>query len=1226
MSTEAPLRILLVVHGFPPEFRGGTELYTFHLAKALRGRGHDVHVLCGSDEGREPPWVERLLVDGVPVHRVYRQGLFVDNWDKSYAPDVEVLLGQVLADVRPDIVHVQHWIRLTRTLVTACHEAGLPTVVTTHDTWTSCPRCFRIRDGAFCERELSVTSCLDCVPRDSWHVEDELATEIELFRDDFRQELALARRVIAPSAAHRDLVARTCGMDPDRITVIAHGTIADFEPLRCAADADGRLRIGHWGKLFPMKGFHLILEAARTLPEELRDRLSIACWGEAPDPEYERRLAELSKGLDVTFNGSFDRAVLQSAELDCAAFPSFASESYSFVLDEAFALGLPVITSDRGAFHERVGAAGLMCEAEDASSLATALRRFLEEPELLESCRAQIPTPVAMDDHAAELESLYASVLEEPAPDVQPDRDLGDRHRIHRSFRMEERIRQLMDALGRVGQESDRAAGLQVEFDKVRGVVEARDAHIGELTQSISSFEAELKQQRNEIEKRGSAYERTRAEYVQLEERFAELLGAMEDYRAVVTRMDRDLEDVRRRAESARRRENELGERVTALEQELVAAKSHRDELVAERDAVTELARDRQTEIDGVRGEMHRIQDELGRERQHAAALANDNAKLGGRAVQLQASLEEREAVGRGVLENLVRLAHELGVDPGEIDGNTLDRLSTLVDAVHPAVMGNRALLGKMSRSVDKVASEAQIIEEERQQLESALTEEVEARKRRRRHAWYRLAERLAGGGPELRSRGRNGHGGGLRVLLVIHDFLPRHAAGSEIYTHKLAKGLRARGVNAHVLYTEARPGVHSYFLTDGEYDGVPCTEISHQHTTAHFDRTYSDPQMERIFDRVLDEFRPDVVHVQHLHYHSIGYISVAKARGIPVVYTLHEYMLLCPRGGQMLREDLEICERPIPEKCADCIKHLALEPAPEDEGRARLSSRLARHLPTGVKTGLKRLTGVHSGQAGSAAPTSSHADYARAIQERLDLIKRELEGVDLFLSPSEFLRQKFIDCGMVDPDRIIASDNGQDASPFEGIVRSPSPNLRVGYIGTIADYKGVHVIVDAMNLLADLDDVQCDIWGSLHSFPEYAQALPSRIVNERTRLRGRYDPKDIGHVLSELDALIVPSLWYENSPLTIHEAFMAGIPIIASRLGGMAEYVHHGKNGLLFEVGDAEELASRIREIHADRGMLERLRNEHVEVKPIGDDVQDMLGRYGDLVNAARTEGAADA
>ena len=101
-------------------------MYTVGLAKALQDGGHDVHILSGSAEGRETPEIERLECEGVPVHRLHRHGLFVDSWDKSYAPDVEVLLRAVLADVQPDIVHVHHWVRLTRTIVATCRGAGLP--------------------------------------------------------------------------------------------------------------------------------------------------------------------------------------------------------------------------------------------------------------------------------------------------------------------------------------------------------------------------------------------------------------------------------------------------------------------------------------------------------------------------------------------------------------------------------------------------------------------------------------------------------------------------------------------------------------------------------------------------------------------------------------------------------------------------------------------------------------------------------------------------------------------------------------------------------------------------------------------------------------------------------------------------------------------------------------------------------------------------------------------
>src|SRR5687768_12974106 len=107
MVGDAPTRkILQVVHGFVPECHGGTEHYVLECSLALKARGHDVRVLTGSMESRPAAVLEQTETEGLPVTRLHRAGLFVDNWEKSYDPDATRLFGEVLAGFRPDIVHV----------------------------------------------------------------------------------------------------------------------------------------------------------------------------------------------------------------------------------------------------------------------------------------------------------------------------------------------------------------------------------------------------------------------------------------------------------------------------------------------------------------------------------------------------------------------------------------------------------------------------------------------------------------------------------------------------------------------------------------------------------------------------------------------------------------------------------------------------------------------------------------------------------------------------------------------------------------------------------------------------------------------------------------------------------------------------------------------------------------------------------------------------------------
>ena len=245
-----------------------------------------------------------------------------------------------------------------------------------------------------------------------------------------------------------------------------------------------------------------------------------------------------------------------------------------------------------------------------------------------------------------------------------------------------------------------------------------------------------------------------------------------------------------------------------------------------------------------------------------------------------------------------------------------------------------------------------------------------------------------------------------------------------------------------------------------------------------------------------------------------------------------------------------------------------------------------------------------------------SRAVYARAAAARLEFIKASAAKVDLFISPSAFLRDRFIAAGMVRPDQIIHSDNGFDLSPFAGVAHRPAAELRFGFVGTIAEYKGIHVMVEAMNGIRDAG-VELQIWGDVETFQDYKARLLPMIDNPAIRLMGRFANDRIAEVLAGIDVLIVPSLWFENSPLTIHEAWLAGIPVIASDRGGMAELVDDGGNGFHFRLGDADDLRRKMRLFIADRGLARRLGAKPGPVKPIADNAREIEAIYLGLVGS---------
>ncbi len=150
-----------------------------------------------------------------------------------------------------------------------------------------------------------------------------------------------------------------------------------------------------------------------------------------------------------------------------------------------------------------------------------------------------------------------------------------------------------------------------------------------------------------------------------------------------------------------------------------------------------------------------------------------------------------------------------------------------------------------------------------------------------------------------------------------------------------------------------------------------------------------------------------------------------------------------------------------------------------------------------------------------------------------------------------------------------------------------------MGFLGTLAWQKGPHVLVDAFNLLPTDTASTLTLHGSGDAFPDYADALRAAIRHPNITVAGPVAYDDVGRVMRSFDLLVVPSLWYENSPLVIQEAYALGIPVVASDLGALPEKVLDGRTGRLFPPGDAAGLADVLQQIMADRDILATWRRQ---------------------------------
>lgn len=433
------MRILLAAHGFPPDVVGGTERYVERLARSLAGRGHEVVVFAGSLEHRPRLEVEDSSSGGVRALRVHRDDLYFDRWDKGHHPGVSGLFERTLREVEPDIVHVHHWIRLTTDLAYLANARGAVVAITLHDLFPSCPRVFRLKDEmgeVACEEPMGTDVCLECVPRWRFDRDEDVASAIETYAADMRRELLSARVRIAPTAGHGAFLCRMLGLDDEEIRVLPHGTLS--EPIATAPRpaSGGEIHVACWSHLHPLKGQHLLLEAARRAKH--RDRLRIHLLGEAVDEAYRERLRSLAEGLRVEFHGRFVPADLARLPVDAAVLPTLCRESYSFILDEAARLGVPILASDAGALAERATGRVLLFARNDPDSLAARLDQVAGDSALRARMGGEPPPELLQfEEHVERLLALYEEARAAgPRPVLEaPDRALQHFSRREAYFR-----------------------------------------------------------------------------------------------------------------------------------------------------------------------------------------------------------------------------------------------------------------------------------------------------------------------------------------------------------------------------------------------------------------------------------------------------------------------------------------------------------------------------------------------------------------------------------------------------------------------------------------------------------------------------------------------------------------------------------------------------------------------------------------------------------------------
>lgn len=387
-----------------------------------------------------------------------------------------------------------------------------------------------------------------------------------------------------------------------------------------------------------------------------------------------------------------------------------------------------------------------------------------------------------------------------------------------------------------------------------------------------------------------------------------------------------------------------------------------------------------------------------------------------------------------------------------------------------------------------------------------------------------------------------------MRILLGVHQFFPTHYTGTERYVLNLAKQLQRMGHYVKVLtyafkeQDEFKKSIRSGLLyREYSFEGVPVLAVRHQiqPDDLSFVFDFMDEEIYQETGRIIETDNFDIYHCAH-PLRIAASIKAAKDNGLKVVFMVTDYFMMCPMGI-MLRADNTLCNGP--DNGINCLKYCFTN---VDKERMR-----------------------------------------RRISDANILIN----CCDMLLSPSQFLIAAFDFTGFIPSSRFMLSRHGFDYSKKRSFFNKKISNsVTFGYIGTVQYHKGIHVMVEGFKKVKN-PDIRLQVWGGAFHELDYRKKVEgfSRDDN-RIEFKGQYNFNDIEKVLEQIDVVIVPSIWYENAPLTISTALAYGIPVIASDIGGMREAIMGDKNGLIFKVGDPDDLADKIQSLSEKPELIENI------------------------------------
>jgi len=434
------------------------------------------------------------------------------------------------------------------------------------------------------------------------------------------------------------------------------------------------------------------------------------------------------------------------------------------------------------------------------------------------------------------------------------------------------------------------------------------------------------------------------------------------------------------------------------------------------------------------------------------------------------------------------------------------------------------------------------------------------------------------------------------KILMLLGWYYPDSIGGTEKYVKNLSLGLKKLGYNVEI----AAPSKNTIKLEEYTHSGIKVYRypVSNNKFIQHPDKKLTPLNFDQFVD-LIDKVSPDLIHMHSLVTDcGVSHAIFIKQKNIPLVFTIHVAGVMCPRGTFM-RWGVEQCDRKlIVNKCASCLLNFKGIPKTLSRMLVALQIRKLKFFKNIPK--LNMIIGSKN-----------------EIDSRIRTIHELFAIPDCVVVVSQWLKET-IELNQFKNKKLFFSKHGIESDNVTKLAEDNKEKIVFSYIGRFYYLKGIHVLLEAFKKIENIN-IELRLFGVAESDEQkvYLKKL-KKITGDDFRIKfmGELVEDNREEIMNSIDVLIVPSVCFETGPLVVLEAFHHGIPVIGSNLGGISELVLNEKNGLLFAVGNVDDLKTSIERFVYEDGLLDKLKSNIEPVRRNEEVVHEMNNLYESLLN----------